>query len=46
MEKAINSDKEALEFANSAGYPIMLKASKAWRLGRGMRVVRDDSELL
>lgn len=45
VEQAIKSDREALDFANRAGYPIILKAS-AGGGGRGMRVVRNDSELL
>ena len=45
VEKAIKSDKEALEFAKVCGYPVMLKAA-AGGGGRGMRIVRDESELI
>ena len=41
---AIQSDKEALAFARSAGYPVMIKAS-AGGGGRGLRVVRTDEDL-
>lgn len=45
VEKAIKSDKEALEFAKACGYPVMLKAA-AGGGGRGMRIVRAESELI
>ncbi|SDP53835.1 pyruvate carboxylase [Eubacterium maltosivorans] len=45
VEKPITSDKEAAEFAKVAGYPIMLKAA-AGGGGRGMRIVRDERDLL
>lgn len=45
VEKAIKSDKEALKFAQQCGYPIMLKAA-AGGGGRGMRIVRNEAELL
>ena len=45
VEKPITSDKEALDFAKKAGYPIILKAA-AGGGGRGMRIVRDEKELL
>ncbi len=45
VEKPIHSDKEALKLARACGYPIMLKAS-AGGGGRGMRIVRDETELL
>lgn len=45
VEKAIKSDKEALEFAKVCGYPVMLKAA-AGGGGRGMRIVRDESDLI
>ncbi|MEA4924451.1 MAG: pyruvate carboxylase [Syntrophomonadaceae bacterium] len=45
VEKAIRTDKEALKFARQCGYPIMLKAS-AGGGGRGMRIVRDEADLL
>jgi acetyl-CoA carboxylase, biotin carboxylase subunit len=40
----INSEGEALEWAKSIGYPVILKAS-AGGGGRGMRVVRTPDEL-
>lgn len=40
----IGSEGEALEWAKSVGYPVILKA-KAGGGGRGMRVVREASEL-
>ena len=45
VEQAIKSDKEAIDFANSCGYPIMLKAS-AGGGGRGMRIVNNEEELV
>ncbi len=45
VEKPIKSDAEALEFAASCGYPVMLKAS-AGGGGRGMRIIRSESELI
>jgi len=45
VEKAIKSDQEAFKFAQQCGYPIMLKAS-AGGGGRGMRIVRNETELL
>ena len=45
VEKAVGSEGEALEFARYAGYPIMLKAA-AGGGGRGMRVVRDEKDLI
>ena len=45
VEKAIKSDQEAIKFAQKCGYPIMLKAS-AGGGGRGMRIVRNENELL
>jgi len=45
VEKPISSDKEAIEFAKNSGYPIILKAS-AGGGGRGMRIVREESQLL
>ncbi|WP_138159706.1 pyruvate carboxylase [Peptoniphilus catoniae] len=45
IDKPIRSDKQALEFAEKAGYPIMLKAA-AGGGGRGMRIVRNENELL
>ena len=45
VEKAIETEEEALEFAESCGYPVMLKAA-AGGGGRGMRIVRSKDELL
>ena len=45
VEKAIESDEEALEIAKKCGYPVMLKAA-AGGGGRGMRIVRNEEELL
>ncbi|PKM48470.1 MAG: pyruvate carboxylase, partial [Firmicutes bacterium HGW-Firmicutes-6] len=45
VEKPITSDSEALEFAQKAGYPIILKAA-AGGGGRGMRIVREEKDLL
>ncbi|MCS6283973.1 MAG: acetyl-CoA carboxylase biotin carboxylase subunit [Nitrospira sp.] len=43
-EGGVTDMKEALVFANDAGYPVMIKAS-AGGGGRGLRVVRTDAEL-
>lgn len=45
VEKPIQSEEEALKFANICGYPIMLKAA-AGGGGRGMRIVRKEEELI
>ena len=45
VEKAIASEEEAVEFASSCGFPVMLKAA-AGGGGRGMRIVRSEEELL
>ncbi|NBI07739.1 pyruvate carboxylase [Senegalia massiliensis] len=45
IEKPINSEKELLKFADHCGYPVMLKAA-AGGGGRGMRIVRDEDELI
>ena len=45
VEKAIQSEEEAVKFAESCGYPIMLKAA-AGGGGRGMRIVNSAEELL
>ncbi|MGV8146140.1 MAG: pyruvate carboxylase [Alkaliphilus sp.] len=44
-EKPISSDEEAIEFAESCGYPIILKAA-AGGGGRGMRIVRNAEDLI
>jgi len=41
----IGSDEEAVRLAREAGYPIILKAASGGG-GRGMKVVREESELL
>jgi acetyl-CoA carboxylase, biotin carboxylase subunit len=43
-EGVIQSEGEALEWADSVGYPVILKAS-AGGGGRGMRVIRSKDEL-
>ncbi len=43
-EGVIQSEGEALEWARSVGYPVILKAS-AGGGGRGMRVIRNEQEL-
>ena len=45
VEKAIETEEEAVQFAESCGYPVMLKAA-AGGGGRGMRIVRSKDELL
>ena len=45
VEKAIQTEEEAVAFAKSCGYPVMLKAA-AGGGGRGMRIVRSEEELL
>ncbi|MFR2966091.1 MAG: hypothetical protein ACLTK0_06735 [Anaerovoracaceae bacterium] len=45
VEKAIASEEEAVEFAEKCGYPVMLQGS-CRRRGRGMRIVRNEEELL
>ena len=45
VEAAIRDDKDAVEFANAAGYPVMLKAA-AGGGGRGMRIVRKEEDLI
>jgi len=45
VEKAVGNEKEAIEFANLCGYPIMLKAA-AGGGGRGMRIVRSEKDLI
>jgi acetyl-CoA carboxylase biotin carboxylase subunit len=43
-EGLITSEAEAVKFARSVGFPVLIKAS-AGGGGRGMRVARDESEL-
>src|SRR6201993_3655802 len=43
-EGVIQSEGEALEWAKSVGFPVILKAS-AGGGGRGMRVIRSEAEL-
>ena len=43
-EGVIKSPEEAISLADTIGYPVMLKAA-AGGGGRGMRIVRSDSEL-
>ncbi len=45
VEKAVKNDKDAVEFANYCGYPVILKAS-AGGGGRGMRIVKKEEDLL
>lgn len=45
VEKPIESEEEAKEFAESCGYPVMLKAA-AGGGGRGMRIVRKSEDLI
>lgn len=45
VEAAINNEQEAFEFAEVAGYPVMLKAA-AGGGGRGMRIVRTKEDLI
>ena len=45
IEKAIESEAQAVDFARSCGYPVILKAA-AGGGGRGMRIVRSEEDLL
>lgn len=45
VEVAIKDEEEAREIAEECGYPVMLKAA-AGGGGRGMRIVRNESELI
>lgn len=45
VEKPAESEEEVKEFAEVCGYPLILKAS-AGGGGRGMRIVRDEKDLL
>ena len=42
---ALKDEREALDFARQFGYPVIIKAS-AGGGGKGMRVVREESEML
>ncbi|NEZ46788.1 pyruvate carboxylase [Clostridium niameyense] len=45
VQKPITSEAEAMDFARYCGYPVMLKAA-AGGGGRGMRIVKDEKELI
>ncbi|MBR4944074.1 MAG: ATP-grasp domain-containing protein, partial [Peptococcaceae bacterium] len=45
VEKAAENEEEVQEYAKVCGYPLILKAS-AGGGGRGMRIVRDEKDLL
>lgn len=45
VEKAIETEEEAVEIAKKCGYPIILKAA-AGGGGRGMRIVRSEKDLV
>ena len=45
VERPITCEKEAIDFANFCGYPVMLKAA-AGGGGRGMRIVHNEEHLL
>jgi pyruvate carboxylase len=45
VQKPIQSEEDAVEFARICGYPIMLKAA-AGGGGRGMRIVSKEDELI
>ena len=45
VEEAIKSEEEAKQFAEEAGYPVMLKAA-AGGGGRGMRIVNFPERLV
>lgn len=45
IEKPITSEKEAKEFADQCGYPVMIKAA-AGGGGRGMRIVHREENLI
>jgi len=45
IEKAVRSDDDARTFADYCGYPVILKAA-AGGGGRGMRIVRDEKDLI
>ena len=45
VERAANNEDEALDYARQCGYPVILKAA-AGGGGRGMRIVREESQLV
>lgn len=45
VQKPIESEEDAVEFARVCGYPVMLKAA-AGGGGRGMRIVLDEKDLI
>ena len=45
VDKPIQSEEQALEFAKFCGFPVMVKAA-AGGGGRGMRIVRTEEELI
>ena len=45
LERPIQSEEEAREFAAECGYPVMLKAA-AGGGGRGMRIVRSEDQII
>ena len=45
VDAAIQSEEEAIAFADECGYPVMLKAA-AGGGGRGMRIVRDKRDIV
>ena len=45
VERAANTEEEALEYARICGYPVILKAA-AGGGGRGMRIVREEENLI
>lgn len=45
VERAANTEEEALEYARICGYPVILKAA-AGGGGRGMRIVREEENLV
>lgn len=45
IERAANTEEEAIEYARHCGYPVILKAA-AGGGGRGMRIVREEKDLI
>ncbi|MCR3759465.1 pyruvate carboxylase [Clostridium felsineum] len=45
VEKPIETEEEAIKFAKSCGYPVMVKAA-AGGGGRGMRIVEKEEDLI